>query len=162
MNRPNIIAVSLALLVCATQAHSADRELLLQRIVSATSQPSNLPPDSPLLQQVILPARLANPNVNATDWNVLNVELRAAVNSSLSASVTATFEAMKPDFVSFSDNDLGELAALLESSVYKRYKSIAAGPAAAQRAPKLMLENAQRLTQAINSVMRAHGLKEVH
>ncbi|RTL19189.1 MAG: hypothetical protein EKK52_13010 [Burkholderiales bacterium] len=114
------------------------------------------------MDQLIDPVRLANKELTAEQWVILKAELTTAVGRAIIENTAIKLEAMKPDFVDFTDKELAELAALLESDAYRRFKQVVESPKVAQREPKYMWDLTQRLGNAINSVLKSHGLKEVH
>ena len=157
-------AAAFVLLFASTAclSQSGTREETLHKLEGAFQTATAFTAESPFLLDMLSNAKAANPGVPETTWQALRPEFAASITASLQNDGGATLRWLRVAFASLSDPELEHVAQIYSDPVFlKAQQSMASAPSQ-QESMRRNLVNAQLISRGINSVLRSHGLKEVH
>lgn len=146
----------------ASLADTPPREAIIERIERAYAQVSMFTADSPFTEGLLTSARSANPSAGEEVWATVRPELASAFAAAMTQKGGMLDTTLRASVDSLSDGELRHLAAIYEDPVFRKLQLRLSSVATQREMMKAMWVDTARITEAINTVLSNHGLKEVH
>jgi hypothetical protein len=159
-----LILTVLILILCSSlgSAQPSPREVIIEHIIATYTQGSLLRVDSPFAENLLRPAKSANPGVSKDIWVTVKAEVVTAVSKVMIEKGGLIVSLFRKSLEPLSDAELEKLSTILDDPVLKKFQAAMASPSTQQFFAKALFENTMKMTSAINIVLSGHGLKEVH
>jgi hypothetical protein len=146
---------------CSFAASAADaaKEALIHKVAVDSMRNTVFTPDSPLLDNMLAPAKAANPNVPANTWTAVRTDTASAMTDVLFGPGSGISAAMEQSLSQLSVQELQHLDALLTDPVLIKYQHTMASPDTQRAMMQGMAASALKMQAALNDVLKRHGLK---
>jgi hypothetical protein len=158
-------AAAFVLLVVAASAgaqQSPTREESLRKLENTFKVTTFFTADSPLLIDLLHSAKSANPGVSESTWQSLRAEFATSVNTSMQNDSGATLRWLNVALSQLSDSEVERIAQIYSDPVFVKAQQSMASAASQQEAMRRTFLNSQLMMLGINSVLKKHGMREVH
>jgi len=143
----------------AASAADTSKQALIQKVTIDSMRNTVFTPDSPLLDNMLAPAKTANPNVPAVTWTAVRTETAAAMTEVLFGPDSSINAAMEQSLSQLSVQELQHLDALLTDPVLIKFQHTMASPDTQRAMMQGMASSAEKMQAAMNDVLKRHGLK---
>jgi hypothetical protein len=137
------------------------RDDMIKRIENLQMSTSVLPPDSPLLADILKSASKANPDVKKAEWDAIRREASVAISSAMTQPGGLMDVAYRASLESLTDVELSRLEVLLSDPVWQKFTTSMAAPATQQKIVKALVGNSLQMDATMNEVLTKHGLKTI-
>ena len=160
--RVAIAILSVLLAVGARATGDSDREVYITKIESLFFRTAFLSADSPFVSNLLGAAKSANPGVSAEVWTSVASESAIAFEAILKEKGGPMDTVFRSAFQDMSTSELEHLSVLLSDPVFQKYSAATRSMATQRQLAGALMQTTFMLNEAINKILVAHGLKEVH
>lgn len=157
------LVLFLALWSSVAVAQTSPRNVLIGRIESISSH-TIYSADSPLIEGLLVAAKVANPGVNSDTWADIKRETALTLSDFMAERGGSLDLRLRPSLETLSDAELERLCQILGDPVYNKFQRTLITPHAENtqgQILKAMTDEALKYNATINSVLKRHGLNKM-
>ena len=162
MNAICRIVLLLVAFPSAVVAQPTSREDLIGKITHMYFEGSVFSGDSPVVDNLIVPARTANPRATEQQWKDVKAAVVPALANAMIGTGSPFDDITRAALRSMSDEELRRLLGLLEDPLYERFNKAISSPEAQAAMMRAMTLLGLQIGEILNSALRQQGLNEVH